>query len=375
VKGIQNDVMKTLTSKSIINSGGAAMLYTGLDLHRSFSYITTMNDKGEIAGQKKLPSNGEVVELLKEFDDTMEVAIEATPSWYWLYDCLEYEGFKVKLSHPLKTKAIAYAKVKTDKVDSATLAHLLRSDLLPLSYVPEKPIRLNRELLRYRARLVRVQTRIKNNIHTILAKNNVSHSYSDLFGKEGMAFLYSLSLPENYKIALEGYLSVLETLRHEIRLASKRVQALAEENQDAVLLMTIPGVGYYSALMIESEIGDVKRFPSAKQLCSYAGLVPSTYASGNTCYHGHITKQGSRWLRWILIEAAIHAVKRPGPLRRFYFKVERKKGGKVAKVATARKLLEWIYHMMRDNKSFKEVERLAELQGKGEPVKKPGLVL
>ena len=80
-------------------------------------------------------------------------------------------------------------------------------------------------------------------------------------------------------------------------------------------------------------------------------------------------------MRWILIEAAIHAVKRPGPLKSFYFKVERKKGGKVAKVAAARKLLEWIYHMMRDNKNFKEVERLAELQGKGEPVKKPGLVL
>jgi len=98
------------------------MLYTGLDLHKSFSYITAMNDKGEIVGQKKLPSNREVVEFLKEFDDTMEVAIEATPSWYWLYDCLEDEGFKVKLSHPLKTKAIAYAKVKADKVDSATSA-------------------------------------------------------------------------------------------------------------------------------------------------------------------------------------------------------------------------------------------------------------
>jgi transposase len=349
------------------------MLYTGLDYHRSFSYITTMNDKGEIVGQKKLPSNGEIADFLKDFGDRMEVAIEATPSWYWLYDSLENEGFNVKLSHPLKTKAIAYAKVKTDKVDSITLAHLLRSNLLPLSYVPEKPVRLNRELLRYRASLVRVQTRIKNNIHAILAKNNVSHSYSDLFGKEGITFLYSLSLPENYQIALEGYLSVLETVKREIQLASKRVQALAEEDQDAVLLMTIPGVGYYSALMIESEIGDIRRFPSAKQLCSYAGLVPSTYASGNTCYHGHITKQGSRWLRWILIEAAIHAVKRPGPLRRFYYKIERKKGGKVAKVATARKLLEWIYHMMKDDNTFKEVERLAELQGKGEPVKKPGL--
>jgi transposase len=349
------------------------MLYTGLDLHRSFSYITTMNDKGEIVGQKKLPSNGEIAEFLKEFDDAMEVAIEASPSWYWLYDNLEGEGFDVKLSHPLKTKAIAYAKVKTDKVDSVTLAHLLRSDLLPLSYVPEKSVRLNRELLRYRASLVKIQTGVKNKIHTILAKNNVSHDYTDLFGKEGMVFLRSLTLPDNYKIALEGYLTVLDAVREEIRLASSKVKQLAEEDQGAVLLMTIPGVGYYSALMIKSEMGDVKRFPSAKQLCSYAGLVPSTYASGNTCYHGHITKQGSRWLRWILIEAAIHAVKRAGPLRRFYFKIERKKGGKVAKVATARKLLEWIYHMMRDNKSFKEVEGLADLQGEGKPAKKPGL--
>ena len=133
------------------------MLYTGLDFHRSFSYITTTNDRGEVIGQKKLPSNGEVVDFLKGFKDTMEVAIEATPSWYWLYDCLEDEGFNAKLSHPLRTKAIAYAKVKTDKVDSATLAHLLTSDL---------------------------------------------------FGKAGMAFLHSLSLPENYRIALAGYLTV-----------------------------------------------------------------------------------------------------------------------------------------------------------------------
>ena len=140
-----------------------------------------------------------------------------------------------------------------------------------------------------------------------------------------------------------------------------------------MLLMTIPGVGYYSALLIKSEIGDVKRFPSAKQLCSYAGLVPSTHASGNVCYHGHITKQGSKWLRWILIEAAIHAAKRTGPLRRFYYKVERKKGGKVAKVATARKLLEWIYHMMRDCKTFRQVENAVELLGRGEPVKNSGL--
>jgi len=191
------------------------MLYTGVDYHRSFSYLTTMNEKGEIIAQKKLPSNGEIVDFLKEFGEEMEIAVEVTPSWYWLYDHVEDEGFHVRLSHPLKTKAIACAKVKTYKVDSATLAHLLRSNLLPLSYVPEKEIRLNRELLRYRASLVMIQTGVKNKIHTILAKNNVSHGYSDLFGKEGMAFLHSLPLPENYMTALEGYLAVLEVVRDE----------------------------------------------------------------------------------------------------------------------------------------------------------------
>jgi transposase len=343
------------------------MLYTGIDYHRNFSYLTTMNEKGEVISQKKLPSNGEIVDFLKSFGESMEIAIEATPSWYWLYDKLEDEGFEVKLSHPLKTKAIAYAKVKTDKVDSVTLAHLLRSNLLPLSYVPEMPVRLNRELLRYRASLVKIQTGVKNKIHTILGKNNVSHDYTDLFGKEGMTFLHSLNVAENYKIALEGYLTILDAVRKEIQLASKKVQQLAEEDHDAVLLMTVPGMGYYSALLVKSEIGDVKRFRSAKQLCAYSGLVPSTYASGNTCYHGHITKQGSRWLSWILIEAAIHAVKRPGVLRYFYFKVERKKGGQIAKVAAARKLLEWIYHILRDGKTYQEMERIAALLSRGEP--------
>ena len=349
------------------------MLYTGLDFHRSFTYVTTMDEKGKILGQKKLPSNGEIIEFLKEFGEEMEIAIESTPSWYWLYDSLEDEGFDVKLSHPLRTKAIAYAKVKTDKVDSTTLAHLLRSDLLPLSYVPERSVRLSRELLRYRASLVKIQTRVKNKIHMVLAKNNVSNEYSDLFGKAGMSFLRSLSLPESYKIALDGYLTVLDAVRNEIKIVSSKVQQVAEQDPDAILLMSIPGVGYYSALLIKSEIGDIRRFPSAKRLCSYSGLVPSTHQSGNVSYHGHITKRGSKWLRWILIESAIHVAKRPGPLRRFYYKVERKKGGQIAKVATARKLLEWIYHILGDGMSYQEVEMVVASIGRGESVNCPGL--
>jgi len=136
-------------------------------------------------------------------------------------------------------------------------------------------VRLNRELLRYRASLVKIQTGIKNKIHTILAKNNLSHDYTDLLGKKGMTFLHSLSLPENYKIAFKGYLTVLDTARGKIKRASRKVHQLAEEDRDAMLLMTIPGVGYYRALLMKSEIGDVKRFPPAKQLCSYAVCSPN----------------------------------------------------------------------------------------------------
>lgn len=169
-----------------------------------------------------------------------------------------------------------------------------------------------------------------------------------------------------YKGALQGYLAVLATLEGEIARAKREIKVSAQEDKEARLLMSIPGVAYYSALLIRSEIGEVGRFPSAKQLCSYAGLVPSTHASGNTVYYGHITKQGSGYLRWILLEATMHAIQRPGPLQDFYRRVERRKGQKVARVATARKLLEWIYQMLKEGKTFEEVERIAA--GKGEPV-------
>lgn len=281
-----------------------------------------------------------------------------------VYDLLEENGIQVKLSHPLKTKAIASAKIKNDKIDSKVLAHLLRADLLPLSYVPHRDVRMQWELLRYRASLVRIQTGLKNRVHAILAKNNIANDFSDLFGKQGKDFLTSLSLPEIYRMALDGYLSILAELEQQIKGVNKRMVVSAESDQEARLLTTIPGVGYYSALLIKSEIGDIHRFPSAKQLCSYAGLIPSTYSSGNATFHGHITKQGSRWLRWILAEAMGHCVAKAGHLQRFYQRLCRRKGEKIAKVASERKLLEWIYHMLKEKRTFQDMEKIASALGR-----------
>ena len=144
------------------------MIYAGLDLHKNSSVITMLDAEGkEVIKQRKLPNNGELIDVFQGFSKPMIATMAATRSWYWLYDLLEENGIEVKLSHPLKTKAIASAKIKNDKIDSKVLAHLLRADLLPLPYVPERNIRMLRQFLRYRASLVKIQTGIKNRIHAI----------------------------------------------------------------------------------------------------------------------------------------------------------------------------------------------------------------
>jgi transposase len=130
--------------------------------------------------------------------------------------------------------------------------------------------------------------------------------------------------------------------------------------------MTIPGVGYHSALLIKGEIGDIHRFPSAKHLSAYAGIIPTTHSSGNITFHGHITKQGSSWLRWIMAEVIFYCTRKPGHMQRFYLKLKIRKGANIARVAAERKLMEWIYHMLKDRKTYQEVEKTAEAWGKPE---------
>jgi len=235
--------------------------------------------------------------------------VEATGNWYYLYELLEGKTPNISLAHPLKTRVIAEARIKTDKISSGVLAHLLRTDLLPKAYIPNRETRDLRETLRYRASLVKVRTQLKNKVHSILSKNGVSSPFTDLFGKDGLRFLKDVQLRSCYRQALDGYLGIIEYLNALIQEVSDEIDERAELSQQAKLLMTIPGIGPYSALLILAEIGDIKRFPDARHLVSYAGLALSVHSSGGKTYHGHITKSGSRWLRWILIEASKHASK------------------------------------------------------------------
>lgn len=235
------------------------------------------------------------------------IAVEATYNWYYLIELFEDYHHDVMLVHPLKTRAIASAKIMTDKISSKTLADLLRVNLLPPPYIPSRCERDRREILRHRAFLVSMRARLKCKVRVILYKNGIKWGYRDIFGKRNLRELRELDLRYAYKLGLRHFIRLGELLGELIREVTEEIEVMVEEDEDAKLIMTIPGIGYYSALLIVSEIGEISRFPSTKHLCSYAGLVPSVHASGGRVRYGRLTKEGSRWLRWVLVESAIHA--------------------------------------------------------------------
>jgi transposase len=228
-------------------------------------------------------------------------------------------------------------------------------DFVPEAYKADIETRHLRELLRYRASVVRMRASVKNKIHALLTKLNIGNPYSDLFGKGGIRYLENLRLATVYRQALDGHLTILTTLNNEIKKADERVERESAGSLEARLLESVPGIGRVLSLTILSEIGDINRFHSAKHLASFAGLVPSTSQSGGPAKHGGITHQGSAWLRWALCEAAMHVVRSPGPLRSFYLKQKKRKGNKIARVAVARKLCTYIYHMLKEGKDFSSV--------------------
>jgi transposase len=226
-----------------------------------------------------------------------------------VYNLLEPHGVGVTLAYPQRVRAIAHAKVKTDKVDSRTLAHLLRADLIPPAYVPPREIRELRELLRARYAWTQQRTRAKNRIHGLLAKRGYQSPMRDLFGKKGRHWLEELSLDQVARTLVERELRLIESLDHLVEEASQEIEQRAEGNPQAQLLMTMPGVGYYTAMLLIAELGDVTRFLSAKHVVAYAGLAPPVRSSGGAVHIGRITRRGSAYLRWILTEASHRAVR------------------------------------------------------------------
>jgi transposase len=313
-----------------------------------------MNAEGKIRIQREFSTDTDKVARFFKRYQNVPVAVESTMNWIPFYENLESLGCKVLLSNPLQTKAIASARIKNDKVDSRVLADLLRTNLLPTAHIQPRNIRDLKELVRERAHFVGMRTQIKNKIHSVLFKTNNKHEFSCLYGKAGMKWLAELELRDIYRHEMDRYIETLKHLSEQIDKISAIIENTAKLDFDCKLLMTIPGISYYSALMIKSEIGNISRFKSAAKLCSYAGLIPSTYASADKIRTGRITKRGSKWLRKALIDSITSGSRNPNVVSATYKRLKKSKGTGKAKVAAARKLLTIIFAMLTDQQPFRE---------------------
>jgi transposase len=207
------------------------MIYVGIDLHRKRSQIAALDEQGTELLSRRVANDPEALRaILAELGGELQVALEATYGWEWLADLLEAEGHELHLSHPLRTKAIAAARVKTDAVDARTLAHLLRTDLLPKAYVAPRQLRDLRDLLRHRVVLTRMRSALKNRVHALLARHGIQNAHADLFGQGGRRFLAELALREPARRRLDSLLSLIGDFDREIELAKREVDALARHD-------------------------------------------------------------------------------------------------------------------------------------------------
>ena len=321
------------------------MLYTGLDIHKKTIYGTMMDKEGRIIDQREFANCKEELEAFLCGKPT-KIVIEACGFWMDTYDKLKELGYDVVLAHPGKVEAIASAKMKTDKIDSEILAHLLRSNLIPEAWAPDKHVREKRDLVRFRSYLIRNRSRYKSKIKFVLLKKGLNYPQSIWKGRWREAI-------EQLDPKIAAYFRIIDKIEEEVKAVDKQILELNKNNKEIELLKTIYGISDYAAITIMAEIGNIKRFPTSKKLKSYSGLVPSVYQSGDKCRMGHITRQGSRWLRWILVQCCHVAVRqKDSKLAKYYARLCKKKNKKVAIVATACKMLEIIYAMLRDNKPY-----------------------
>ena len=325
------------------------MVYLGVDLHRKRSHVVALDEKGDVLLSRRIASRPEdFCRVFGELEpEPLQVAFEAAYGWSWLADLLADCGIEAHMAHPLATKAISAGRVKNDTVDARTLAHLLRANLLPEAWIALPQVREARRLVRMRASLVRIGSRLRCQIHALLAEHGVQVEHADLFGPAGRRFLASLHLPEISQRRMEANLRLIDAVAGEVESADRELRGLFSAGDPRLRrLLAIPGVGFITAVTVLVEVGEIGRFPDADRLCSWAGLTPTERSSAEHVRRGHISKQGSRWLRWVMVEAAQHV--RDPELLRFFERIAQRRGKKIARVALARRILTLCFYALRD---------------------------
>lgn len=326
----------------------------GLDVHKRFAEVAILEGKAHPVSRRI----GTTTTELRAFAHTLrpddQVVLEATMNTWAIADLLRESGARVVISNPLRTKAIAEARIKTDKVDALTLAQLLAADFVPEVWAPDEETRRLRREVAGRAALVRQRTQVRNRIHAVLNRCLEDAPVTDLFGVAGRAWLDEVALPEDERAQVGAALRVHEAIETEIALFEQRLAKVALADERVERLMTIPGIGPTSALALVAVIGDVSRFGRPGKLVSYLGLDPKVRQSGeHEAWIGHISRAGHAHARSLLVEAAHAAVGAPGPLRAFFRRIQRRRGTQIALVAVARKLAVLAWYLLSTGERYR----------------------
>lgn len=330
--------------------------YVGIDLHRRRSVIVRRDEHGELVSTVRIDNDpiALAAEVAKAGEHP-EVVLEATYGWYWAVDVLQEMGANVHLAHPSGLNW-GQRRRKDDVIDATDLVDMLRLNRLPESWIAPPATRELRELVRYRAKLVNLRSGLKAQVHAVLAKEGVHVPMTDLFGVAGRKLLDEVPLGRAYAIRIESLCDLIEVHDHQIAMLDREVRTALDGHTGWEAVQAIPGVGPVLGAVFVAEIDDVTRFPSARHLCSWAGLTPKHHESDTTVVRGRITKQGSRLVRWAAVEAAY----KPGGFLKSDFRriAERRNNNKIARVAVARKVLTLVYYGLRDG----EIRCLAEAE-------------
>jgi transposase len=335
------------------------MLYAGLDLSRKRLDVHLLDESGLTVEVTAVPPDTDGLRLLAvrigRLGEPVQAAIESMNGARFVHDRLEQAGWQVEIADAVKVKGLAPLACKTDRIDAWVLAELARRELVPAIWLPDPQVRGERERARFRLHLVRHRSSLKQRVHALLLAHGKPCPVSDLFGVSGRALLARLSLPEPWQGTLAASLRLIDELDEEIAACERELRRLGADQRYVPLLMTVPGIGFVLAYTIAAEIGDIGRFSSASKLAGYSGLCPRVYQSGASDRRGALAKQGPRYLRWALVEAATVACRHPLYRERYQrtkARLGRQRGAKVAQIDLARRLAEAIWYMLTRNQPF-----------------------
>ena len=335
------------------------MILIGCDFHPSWQQVCWVDvETGETAEQKLVHAPGEAEKFYRRFASPARIGMEATGNCQWFVEMAAALGHEVWVGDAAKIRASDVRQQKHDRRDAALLLRLLMEGRFPRIWVPSSAEKDLRQLLIDRWELVRLRAQAKDGLQ-YLAMNQGLQKKNRLWSKAGQKALRELALQPWASRRREDLFQVLALLDQQIESLDLAVKQAAEQNENAKLLMTQPGVGPVTALAFVLTMGDVSRFPRGKQVASYLGLIPREYSSGGHQRLGSISKQGNRFMRMLLVEAAQVAVRCDPQLRREYLqRCHHDKPKGVAKVAAARKLAIRLYWMLRTQKPYPEIVRI-----------------